>query len=252
MYHEILDAMLASVVKLQSKGGVPFSFTYRGKHYDVNLKVFLMFIIGDTEGHDKLCGRYNSRALQVKRVCRHCDIPTMDCDNAFYPWRHVKPDAVHSLVVSNDLEGLKAMSQHPLKNAFYNSKLDIGRNPRGIHGMTPGEPLHVVDLGLFKYGLEGFFICLGMNPKSKAPCKILMELDSIARCIGRFLDHQSDCELPRTYFPFGVTAGTKLSGHEYQGVLLVMVLIMCYMKESRSMSLSKMSVSVLHQWISCF
>jgi hypothetical protein len=116
MYHEILDAMLASVVKLQSKGGVPFSFTYRGKHYDVNLKVFLVFIIGDTEGHDKLCGRYNSRALQVKQVCRHCDIPTMDCDNAFYPWRHVKPDVVHSLVVSNDLEGLKAMSHYsPLR-----------------------------------------------------------------------------------------------------------------------------------------
>jgi hypothetical protein len=241
MYHEILDAMLASVVRLQRNGGVPFSFTYRGKRYDVNLKVFLMFIIGDTEGHAKLCGRYNSRALQVKRVCRHCDIPTMDCDNAFYPCRHVKPDVVHSLVVSNDLEGLKAMSQHPLKNAFYNSKLDIGRNPRGIHGMTPAEPLHVVDLGLFKYRLEGFFICLGMNLESKAPCKILMELDSIAR-------HQSDRELPRTYFPFGVTAGTKLSGHEYRGVLLV-VLIMCYMEESRSMFLSKMSVSVLHQWI---
>jgi hypothetical protein len=172
----------------------------------------------------------------------------MDCDNAFYPWRHVKQDAVYSLVVSNDLEGLKAMSQHTLKNAFYNSKLDIGRNPRGIHGMTPGEPLHVVDLGLFKYGFEGFFICLGMNPKSKASCKILMELDSIARRIGRFLSHQSDRELPRTYFPLGVTAGTKLSGHEYQGVLLV-VLIMCYMEESRLMFLSKMSVSVLHQWI---
>jgi hypothetical protein len=83
MYHDILDDMLASVVKLQSEGGVPISFTYRGKRFDVNLKVFLMFIIGDTEGHDKLCGRYNSRALQVKRVCLHCDIPTMDCDNAF-------------------------------------------------------------------------------------------------------------------------------------------------------------------------
>jgi hypothetical protein len=52
MYHEILDTMLASVAKLQSKGGVPFSFTYRGKRYDVNLKVFLMFIIGDTASTD--------------------------------------------------------------------------------------------------------------------------------------------------------------------------------------------------------
>jgi hypothetical protein len=131
--------------------------------------------LGDTKGHDKLCGRYNSRALQVKRVCRHCDIPTMDCDNAFYPWRHVKPDAVHYLVVSNDLEGLKAMSQHPQKNAFYNSKLGIGRNPRGIHGMTPGEPLHVLlDLGLFVVfsppgSLRGLQTSWAHNPLTHEP-----------------------------------------------------------------------------------
>jgi hypothetical protein len=42
MYHEILDAMLASVMKLQRKGGVPFLFTYRGiKQYDVNLEVLV-------------------------------------------------------------------------------------------------------------------------------------------------------------------------------------------------------------------
>ncbi len=51
MYHEILDAIIESVVRLQSKGGVPFYFDYKGKHYDVNLKVFLMVIIGYTEGH---------------------------------------------------------------------------------------------------------------------------------------------------------------------------------------------------------
>jgi hypothetical protein len=76
---------------------------------------------------------------------------------------------VHALVVSNDLERLKAMSQHHLKNAFYNSKLNIGWNPRGMNGMIPGEPLHVVDLGLFKYYLEVFFICLGIIPKVKHP-----------------------------------------------------------------------------------
>ena len=110
MYHEILDAMLESFVKLQSKGGVPFSFTYQGKEYKVNLKVFLMVVIGDTEGHDELCGWYNSRALQVQCVCRHCNIPTMECDNAFYPWRHVVPDDVQALVKSDDHVGLKAIS----------------------------------------------------------------------------------------------------------------------------------------------
>jgi hypothetical protein len=56
MYHKIIDAMLELVAKLQSKGSIPFSFTYHRKGYNVNLKVFLMVVIGDTEEHDKLCG----------------------------------------------------------------------------------------------------------------------------------------------------------------------------------------------------
>ncbi len=75
------------------------------------------------------------------------------------------PVAVHALVVAKDVEGLKTISQHDQKNAFYNPKLDIRSNAHGIHGMTPCEPLHLVDLGLFKYALEGFYICLEMNLK---------------------------------------------------------------------------------------
>jgi hypothetical protein len=63
------------------------------------------------------------------------------------------PDAVQSLVKVDDLEGLKAISQRNVRNAFYNPKLNIGWNSQGIHRITPGEPLHMVDLGLFKYGL---------------------------------------------------------------------------------------------------
>jgi hypothetical protein len=181
--------MLELVVKLQSKGGVPLSLTYQhGREYNVKLKVFLMAVIGDTEGHDTLCGWYNSPTLQVQRVCFPRNIPTMECDNAFYLWQHVLSDDVHALIQPDDHVGLKAISQHHVCNAFYNPKL--------IHGMTPGEPLQVVNLGLFKYRLEGFFICVGMNPKCKAPCKILMQSDSIAQQMGRFLSHQSDCRLP--------------------------------------------------------
>ncbi len=103
--------------------------------------------MGTLRDIDKLCGRYNSRALQVKRVCRHCNIQPMDCE------------------VAKDVEGLKTISQHDQKNAFYNPKLDIRSNPHGIHGMTPCEPLHLVDLGQFKYALEGFYICLEMDLK---------------------------------------------------------------------------------------
>jgi hypothetical protein len=42
--------------------------------------------------------------------------------------------------------------------------------------------------------------------------------------------------MPRIYFPNGVTGGTKLIGHEMNGVILV-VLILCKMKESRKLLL---------------
>ena len=105
----------------------------------------------------------------------------------------------------------------------------LGGNVRGIHGMSPGEPLHVLELGLFKLAMEGFCINLGFKPKSKSFPKILKELDVWARRIGKSLSHQSDRNLPRTYFPNGVTGGTKLAGHDIPCVLLVL-LMLCKLK----------------------
>jgi hypothetical protein len=47
-------------------------------------------------------------------------------------------------------------------------------------------------------------------------------IDEWARRIGRYLLHQSDRKLPRTYFLNGISSGTKLAGHERIGVLLVL------------------------------
>ena len=89
--------------------------------------------------------------------------------------------------------------------------------------MTPAEPLHLLELGLFKYTIEGFCVALGYSPKSKSYPKIIKDLDNWARQIGRYLGHQSDRGLPRTYFPNGISGGTKLAGHEMNGVLLVLL-----------------------------
>jgi hypothetical protein len=63
---------------------------------------------------------------------------------------------VQSVIDANDTEGRKALSQHPIRNAFYEG-ICLGRNGRGIRGMSPGEPLHVLELGLFKMMIEGFY-----------------------------------------------------------------------------------------------
>jgi hypothetical protein len=252
LYHDILTQIFGSLVDLQRKGGLPYQFHYRGKVYNVLLFFPLLAVLGDTESHDRLCGRYNSRGAGVSRLCRHCNTPRSETDNVDYEWEHILPAQVQGLIDANDKEGLKSISQHPIVNAFYTA-ICLGGNLRGIHGMTPGEPLHVLELGLFKMLIEGFFVNLGYKPNSSSYPKILEQLDVWARKIGKALGHQSDRDLPRTYFPNGVTGGTKLAGHEMNGVILVL-LILCKMKDTRQMLLSSKYFDQRHLsgWIKLF
>jgi hypothetical protein len=51
------------------------------------------------------------------------------------------------------------------------------------------------------------------------------------------IGQQSNHKMRRTGFPNGVTGGTKLAGHEMNGVILVF-LILCKLKDTRKMLLS--------------
>jgi hypothetical protein len=232
LYHDVLRKILAPLGKLQDEGGLPFCLHYNGVSHHVLLKLPILYIVGDTEGHDRLCGRYNSRAHGVARLCRHCTTPTLETSNLDYAWDLIVPQDITSLVDAQDYAGLKKISQHYVRNAFYDG-ICLGGHPNGVHSITPGEPLHVLDLGEFKGANFGFIVNLGHNPQSKSYPKILMGVDNWARRIGLALSHQSDRKLPRTYFPNGITGGTKLAGHEMSGVLLVM-LIMCNMELSKA------------------
>jgi hypothetical protein len=170
----------------------------------------------------------------VAHSCHHCNTPRSQTDNVDYEeWEHIIPSHIQNLIDTNNLDALKSISQHPIVNTFYQG-IYLGGNPCGIHGMTPSKPLHVLKIGLFKIVIEGSCVNLGYKPKSKLYPKILQELDVWAQSVGKCLGYQSDQNLPHTYFPNGVTGGTKLADHEMQCVLLVL-LILCKMKETRKL-----------------
>ena len=252
LYHDIIADIFQSLVQLQESDGIPYKFKYRGVNYDVNCKVPLLVVLGDTEGHDKLSGRYGSR-IATQKICRHCDIPRIECDDVNYPWQHTYPSTVQEAIATGEKTALQAISYHNLRNAFWN--IQNGNNLRNIHGMTPGEPLHAIELGLMKYAIRGFSIALGLNPDSDGSAPILFRvIERYARKIGRRLSHQSDRSLPRTYFPTGVTSGTKLAAHEMPGVCLVM-LIMCKMESTRVLITKKLGGCTdrrLLRWVKLF
>ena len=58
------------------KHGFRWDLHYNKKIYPVVFHPYVPFIIGDTEGHDRLCGHYTARFSQISQLCRICECPT--------------------------------------------------------------------------------------------------------------------------------------------------------------------------------
>jgi hypothetical protein len=136
LYDDILSNIFGSLVDLQGKeGGLPYQSFYHGKVYNALLLFPLLGVLCDTQSHDRLCGQYNSRGSGVACLCRRCNILHSQTCNVDYEWEHIIPELVQSAIDANDKVGLKALSQHANRNAFYEG-ICLGGNKRGIHGMS--------------------------------------------------------------------------------------------------------------------
>jgi hypothetical protein len=186
------------------------------KAHPVVLHPYVPFIVGDTEGHDRLCGHYTARFSKIKQLCRACECPTdkTGYSQAKYPHR-TKPAVIDRLVRGGKLLQLQSMSQNYLLSGFRDVRFGF-QNKRGIFGACPGEMLHLISLGWFKYCLAAFSDQAG-KPGS-VPVK---KYDSLCAKIGHRLARQSDRNVPRTNFQKGFSTGANLMGHEFTGCLLV-------------------------------
>ena len=196
------------------KHGFRWNLQYNGSLHPIVFHPYVPFIIGDTEGHDRLCGHYTARFLQIKQLCRICECPTYLTGYSKSKFPHRLPKKMDALVRKGLTNELQLLSQTYLKNGFAHVRFGL-HNQRGIFGACPGEMLHLISLGWFKYCLQAFSAQAG--PKSNA----LREYDQLCAKLGCKLSRQSDRDVPRTNFPKGFSAGTNLMGHEMAGCLLV-------------------------------
>ena len=101
------------------------------------------FIVGDTEGHDRLCGHYTARFEAIKQFCLVCKCPTRLC--AYSKGRYNKryPKEYKRMIEHSDTDGLRDNSQTALlKNGFKDVRFGyrLGSKPqRGIFGACPAE-----------------------------------------------------------------------------------------------------------------
>ena len=123
--------------------GFKWRIKYHGKTFQTVLHPYVPFIIGDTEGHDTLCGHYKSRTSSVSQLCRICECPAEKSGwSKGHSYTKQTPPAIHR----GNLVGLKLKSQHYQLNAF--DLVCFGQHDkRGIFGACPGEILHLMMIG---------------------------------------------------------------------------------------------------------
>jgi hypothetical protein len=93
-YHSMLSIVLRELMDLvnDTNTGLKWHFNHvPGVKGGVTKKLIfrLAFIIGDTKGHNILCGRIGSHNL-TPGLCRDCDALTMFADNPSAPCRFLK------------------------------------------------------------------------------------------------------------------------------------------------------------------
>jgi len=126
---------------------------------EVNIKIWVHYFIGDTEGYNKWLGHYPG-ARQVHRPYRdcQCDFNNMSNPNptCVYTTLSEMRDAkrLKNIDENQGLLRLKEMSRYDIKNALTKKYMPLSDNIHGPYCMMPPELLHTSGSGLITYMFE--------------------------------------------------------------------------------------------------
>lgn len=213
--HVILKVIMAGMKEIFQQGGFEWDYYDNGTVRRLQFIPFMLFVKGDTVEHDKHTGHYGARNRGIQCLCRYCDCPAAETDNPYADYPRKNPKTISDMIRKRDLEGLKRVSQKCIFNVWYEFGFGL-HNTLGIHGASPMELLHWIQLGLYKYDREMFFQQTGKSSD------LTRKINAIASKMGWLFQRQSDRAYPRTKFTKGIQKGT-LMAHEMTGLILVLV-----------------------------
>ena len=152
-YQEMLRIILKGFCEAQNKA-IGWDFIFQNRPATAYFRFPVMFIIGDTEGHDKLAGRYLSRS-KVKTLCRYCCCPFDQTDDTEYKFTYLKQNQIQKLISQSKCEELQQKSMHCVPIAFH--EVLWCDEKRGIYGGLLAELLHCLQKGLYEYIFGSLF-----------------------------------------------------------------------------------------------
>ena len=212
-YHVMLKEVLGSLIEIHRDPYLLDDFHLRigNKVKLVNLRVPVAFVIADTQGADKLCGRYVSYNDLIQRLHRSCKCSPADACDTKHCCEWVTMDEMMGVIERGDKQELINYSQYLLPDHAF-AEVDFGSNRFGIYGATPTDSLHVVKLGIIPYVLE---VCFQneLTPSTRHLLNVAVK-NTLP-----YLKQNGNKKFPRLSFPNGITSLTNLTAEEHVGIL---------------------------------
>jgi hypothetical protein len=143
-YHQVLGEVFNTLSHIQ-RTGMNWTLSLPGEQQKEVVFFFpIQFIIGDCEGHDKLCGRFSSHN-NTPGLVRDCDVPTANGDDPHHHCHFYTREEMEAFTEDE----LNARSFHHIFHPCHRN-LDFGHTAQGVYGALLPEKTHVFDMGSSK------------------------------------------------------------------------------------------------------
>lgn len=222
-HHALLEELFRELREICSQGGI--RTTFRGRR--VLLKFWIQFVIGDTKGHNDLCG-----SKQKSSGCcpmRFCLCGPGDLDQVPLQCQAVTTELLEnkrrlSAEERRAVRSGKKTEEEIIREHFDSicyritdicfNRLPMGHPTRGIMGCTPFECLHVFDVGIIKYITEALYSLMKGRKRDRE------RFDQLFRAMSRHMERQSETDMARRGTNFEQTDNTRFTGRERIGNLI--------------------------------
>eukprot|EP00536_Pseudo-nitzschia_multiseries_P001167 jgi/Psemu1/2691/gm1.2691_g len=160
--------------------------------------------------HDQLCGQYQT--VNTKMICRHCNCPRALSNNSRVNVLKVPVSIKSGNMQMSNFTAPTVEEGVNVKQYFKNV------SHHRVHNASPGERLHMHQLGCAKQAAETFREeFLGNNTP------LLGDMDRIASYYGTAVQMEFDCDFPQTNFSESIHTAKK-EGNQYIGMFCIQML----------------------------
>ena len=217
--HDCLAVVLQPLIDITRRGGIAATIKNRA----VIGKVWIHYIIGDTQGLNRWLGHFNgSGKLEMPYRDCYCSYDNMNNPNpnceyvTLKDYHEKKEDRERETCKTRKQAVDKSWSKHDIKNAFMREGVPLSDLCHGIFRMMPPELLHTTSEGTTEYMIETLKHIIGDDVVGKRLCNVI---ETLHHTVHNDLKRNSDKDIPRGTARTGLLKNTLVNANERRGNL---------------------------------